>query len=134
MNKISTDEGNYSTENTIVLTLINTLDEDCNVAITYERTFKDTNIVSPVTKSFDMCNNDSISVRINNSCSSRNAWLLNCLVITRKDYYTKIRFSINNDTTANILSNHKGASLSSVIPYQQHTYLRITKSNEMLYK
>ena len=124
MDTASLDNKVYSEENTILLTLVNKLNESCNITITYERNLKDTGDVSSITESFDMLSNDSVSVRINSCCSARNTWLLNCLVITRKHYYTKIRFSLSEDTIANILNNDKSALLSSIVPYQQHTYSR----------
>jgi hypothetical protein len=113
----------YATNNTTLLTLVNKLDEDCNITITYERTHKDTLLVSTLTESYKIYNDEEISIRVNTQSSLRKPWILYCLVIRLSCSCTKVRFRIDKDTTANIVSGPKGIILNSMTLCRQYIYL-----------
>ena len=99
--------------NTVLLTLVNKLGSDCNITITYERACKDSMI--SLTETYKIVNRKSISIQMNNSCTSKSYCILNCLVIRCVSSYANIRFRINEDTIAEMVLGYRGVSIGSII-------------------
>ena len=113
----------YLTDRTVLLTLTNKLDEECNIKICYERSYDNDGMIftHALSSSFHLENNESCSVRINDHLSYRSMCVLNHITVTLKHSYTRIKFDLHKDANVDIIAGEHHTILTSISPYNRST-------------